>query len=289
MTEENTNQDTNNDDFSDIDEQLKELGIDLDDDGTPTSLASGAEDEETIKKRKHAYAVLKRKAKEEKAAREKMEAELNTLKEKNNTGTPQPPTSGGGSTATQIMQRLKIMAMQELGITEVTTAEEMELINAHTMVLYQRLLQHQQATVEATGKADAFVTQELQNYNLEDEDRTEVTKRVKGLSPLDQTNPQMVREVVAKFMGEKVLSGHVPTGSPANAGSDDSGTDTSSARAAGSAVSRTGRGVKLGGAKKSSDEVKPPTPDEQAQMKMLGITDVKMYREAKLRSAQYKD
>ena len=108
MTEENNNQ-GQNDDFTDIDETLKELGIELDDDGTPTSLASGAEDEETIKKRKHAYAVLKRKAKEEKAAREKAEAELNALKEnKQDTGTTSPPTSGGRSQAAELMQRLNI-------------------------------------------------------------------------------------------------------------------------------------------------------------------------------------
>ena len=202
------------DDFSEIDATLKELGIELDDTGNPSS-ASGAGDEETQKKTRHAFATLKRKYKEEREAREKGDADMEALKNENtNTDTSTKPPTSGGSKASQLMASLKMKAMQELGLSEVTTTDELELVNTHASALYQDLLRQQKDMESAKGKADGFVSNALEQYNLTTEDSGEVIKRIKSMSPLDQVDGGKVRSVVAGYLGEKLLSGD--TVSPAS-------------------------------------------------------------------------
>jgi hypothetical protein len=293
MTIEKNNDEANDqdiaDDFSDIDAELRELGIELDDSGNLPS-ASGA-DEDHRKKERHAFAVLKRQAKDARKAAAAREAELEALKKNATTTsvTPQSPASGGGSQATILMRQLKATAMQELGLIQISTPEEAELVNAHANVVYQRAIQQRDAVTRAESQSDAFVSQELAQYGLEDEDRVEVLKRIKSLSPLDRMDSSRVKSTVAGYLGEKLLSGSTVLPGSHSDGNVARASDPSNARAAGSQViTRGASGVRLGKGR-TDNTVKPPTPAEAAEMRRVGISDVKLYREAKQRSAVYRD
>jgi len=292
MTTENNNDIDNDqniaDDFTDIDAELRELGIELDDSGNLPS-TSGVDDEHR-KKERHAFAVLKRQAKDARRVAATKEAELEALKKNATTSvTPQSPASGGGSQATILMRQLKATAMQELGLVQISTPEEAELVNAHANVVYQRAIQQRDAVTRAESQSDAFVSQELAQYGLEDDDRVEVLKRIKGLSPLDRMDSSRVKNTVAGYLGEKLLSGSMVLPGSQPEGTVARASDPSNARAAGSQViTRGASGVRLGKGR-TDNTVKPATPAEAAEMRRVGMSDVKLYREAKQRSAVYKD
>ena len=283
----NADDQNHSDDTEDIDAILRDAGIELDDDGHPVSGTGDISEQE--KRQRHAFAVLKRQAKAERDARIKAEQkadEVLKVTQTNNSGATQLPTSGSGSQATILMRKMKEIAAAELGIDNPSTPDEIALVNAHTTVVYQRLIAKQEATTKAESQSGQFVEQELAKYDLSDEDVAEVRKRVNSMSPLDRMNGNRIKSEVAGYLGEKFLNGDMSS-SASTEGGTAGAPDAASRRAAVSSTLARG-GVRLG-VKTKNDSVKPATSAELAEMKRVGISDVKLYREAKARSSAYID
>ena len=283
----NADDQNHSDDTEDIDAILRDAGIELDDDGHPVSGTGDISEQE--KRQRHAFAVLKRQAKAERDARIKAEQkadEVLKVTQTNNSGATQLPTSGSGSQATILMRKMKEIAAAELGIDNPSTPDEIALVNAHTTVVYQRLIAKQEATTKAESQSGQFVEQELAKYDLSDEDVAEVRKRVNSMSPLDRMNGNRIKSEVAGYLGEKFLNGDMSSSASTEDGTAGA-PDAASRRAAVSSTLARG-GVRLG-VKTKNDSVKPATSAELAEMKRVGISDVKLYREAKARSSAYID
>jgi len=283
----NADDQNHSDDTEDIDAILRDAGIELDDDGHPVSGTGDISEQE--KRQRHAFAVLKRQAKAERDARIKAEQkadEVLKVTQTNNSGATQLPTSGSGSQATILMRKMKEIAAAELGIDNPSTPDEIALVNAHTTVVYQRLIAKQEATTKAESQSGQFVEQELAKYDLSDEDVAEVRKRINSMSPLDRMNGNRIKSEVAGYLGEKFLNGDMSSSASTEDGTAGA-PDAASRRAAVSSTLARG-GVRLG-VKAKNDSVKPATSAELAEMKRVGISDVKLYREAKARSSAYID
>lgn len=133
---------------------------------------------------------------------------------------------------------------------------------------------------------------------LTDTDRMEVTKRLSKLSLDQQVDDGVIHAVVCQYVGEKHMSGAGSTASgngsgeeaSAGAGADEEEAHDREAAAAAAASARSGTRrvvtVKPGaGAPPAPVRL---TPEQTAEMRRLGLTDVKAYLAAKQRVADYR-
>jgi len=246
--------------------------------------------DEKEKKVRHAFAQKKRSAKEAFALAEKYKAEVEALKaEKSNVITPPPAASASQDQAIQVLQRLTVQAMDNLGATQITE-QNSELIRMERDRLYTKHMNQVEQRVQAEATAGEIIDLELSKIEqLEDVDVPEVKKRINGLDVLQRVDKRSIRQVVSQYLGEKVMSGQSTSGGNGNHTSTSSRESIAATASATSAVrnGRAGVGVRPGKGQ-GSEEKTPATPDEIVKMRSMGLHDVEAFRRAQKRATLYK-
>jgi len=247
-------------------------------------------------KASHAFAEQKRKAKAIAALARKQQQEIEELKKNQKSveaPTPPPaPTAGGQVSAASVLAALTNQAMQNLGLFNITTPEERDLVAIERSRLYNLAMNRRDEESRVSGSAPRIIEEKLSKFDrLDDVGRLEVAKRLGSYNVLQRTDDEVIRKEVIKYLGELALSGQtVEASHGAGDGSAPAPNpqERSSAQAAASAI-KGGRGtVRPGDGKTPRPPVKPPSPEELEEMRKLKTTDVVALRAAKQRSSLYK-
>lgn len=190
---------------------------------------------------------------------------------------PAPPP--GADAARLVIRRIKDLALQNLGLSDESQAPELVQMEMQRIYGAQAYLVDQRR--QAASKAAEVVDSTLKSLTrLTDADRVEIKRRLGGLDVLQQTNADVIRGVASQYLGEKLLSGG-DVQNPDPEGDQEPPEDRGSAAAGTSGVRTQGRQVvRPGEGQKTSNRINPPTRDEMEQMRKLGFTDLRAYREA---------
>jgi hypothetical protein len=259
---------------------------------------AGSADEHE-KKIRHAFAEKKRAAKEALTLAEKYKKEAEELRKGSShqpttPATTTAPAAGGDAQARQILTRLTMQAMQSLGFTEITEANQ-ELVRMERDRLYIKLGNDAESRREAEVNASGVIESVLEDItSLDSAGATEVKKRLNSLDALQRVNPSVIRKVVSEYLGEQIMSGNFTPPSTNGQGGDDEDDLTgvalrgkTTATAAGASAVKNGRTGVRPGKQQDAEQPKPATPAEVAEMKKYGMSDLKAYRLAKVEKAKY--
>jgi hypothetical protein len=154
--------------------------------------------------------------------------------------------------------------------------------------LYIEQVSRIQQTAAVKERAPELIDKALSTYSMLGPEGVEAVKRrLAKYDVLAQIDPEVIRQTVTSYFGELTLARADESGSDgasAGAGTEQVRRDAAGVAAASSV--RNGRqGVKP--ASRAQESVKPPTADEANTMRKLGITDVKLFREAQARKHLY--
>lgn len=258
----------------DADALAEELGLNSSDDAS-----DGGGDDEHAKKVRHAFALQKKMRKQAEEENAKLKAELEQARKP---VTPPPASNTGGQrSAKTVINALKAQAMSNLGVDEVTE-DTAELVNLECQRLYSLHVSMLERRREAEAAVPHVIEKTLKAVEvIDDSDREIIKKRVMekyGNDPVRAADESVVMGEVKMYLGELKLNGdsHRVT----------QGDDAAHASAGAAKRGRTGVTVTTPSTG-SPEDTKPATEAEIAGMKKLGMSDLKMYREAVKRKSKY--
>lgn len=278
------------------DEQLAKLieeGVALDENTVPDDLAGAKpEDQEKIN---NAFAELKRKNKALALALKSKPAKESASEGNNqpvNQNGVQPPPNAGAGNVSAIMGQLTMQAMNNLGLNVATaqSPEAKELIRMEVQRLYSDSVAQVQRANAVKEQAPRIINEALSNYPMLGEEGVDAVKRrLAKYDILTQIDPEVIRQTVTSYFGELMLAGASTSGDDgASAGANQQQPvrrDAASVSAA-SSVKNGRPGVKPA-SNGGQASLKPATPEEAKMMSDLGMTDVKLFREAQARKHIY--
>lgn len=258
------------------------------DDSVPADVKSAKpEDQDKIS---NAFAEQKRKMKALALELQKIKAKELEEKTKAEQAQANAAPRAGGNQVTTLMGQLTMQAMQNLGldVSAAQTAEGRELIRMERDRLYQDQVRNIQQANAVRERAPKMIEDALSGFSMLGAEGVEAVKRrLQKYDVLAQVDPEVIRQTVTSYLGELTLAG-VDVGG--NDGTNNSAESTQPRRdkasiAAASTVKNGRMGVKP--ASRGEETVKPASAEEMQVMRKLGITDVKMFREAQLRKHAY--
>jgi len=293
-------------------QQIATLQGGLAGDETPDAIKSLDEGDANAQgKASHAYAEMKRKAREAADLARRAVEYAKKVKEESTqsptAGAPKNVNAGGGTN--QMIVALKAQAVKNLGMQ--SEADSPELVALEV----QRLYNGYQAQLEQIERMKVLGPQVVAKVVdgidlLTDEDKTAVKERCARLDPTQQCNEQAIRFMVSNYLGEKVLAGsggqsgagdgsggEGTEGAAGNASAEDTGAQAGDGAGqqaqAGGSRAATVAGVKNGspsvrpGKQNASTGPKPLTTAEREEMRKLGLNDPVAYRAAKEHKSRY--
>jgi hypothetical protein len=151
-------------------------------------------DEDKQKAANHAFAETKRKAKE---LIEKQNARIKELEEKGATPPvpPAPPVVTGDDTSTPFVTALTQQAMLNVGLAGKTqlTLGQQHMVQMEMNRLYSDMRSAQTRELELRNSAPRIIAEKLASFErLNDEDRTEIIKRLSKKSLTEQVNDETI-------------------------------------------------------------------------------------------------
>lgn len=260
---------------------------------------AGKKDDEG--KAAHAFAEARRKNKEAAALIRKLREEADKAKNEKApaTGTELPPQQSGGSNVgpvnmAAILKQLTLQAMQGLGLYEIKTPEEQEMVRMETQRLYSDHIATAQRINSARDSAPMVIANKLERYadKLGEAGMAEVKRRLGAFPILQQVEDSVIRSVAAAYLGELQMAGESSGSGDQDAATGDAAPYNPAAEssrrvaAAGVKGGRTDLSVKAGEGSRRTAE-KPATPEEMAMMQKLHMSDLKAFRAAQASKSKY--
>jgi len=263
------------------------------------------DDDDKQSKIGHAFAQKKRANKEAAALIKKQQDELSEYKKKDAEAQKSLETVPKVDTAAvdrasqikNILNGLTVRAMQGLGIFQITTPEQQEMVRMERDRLYLQQANAFEAQEKAKQTAPQIIEDALSEYSQLNEDDVKVLRgRLNKQEILQRTDLGVIRREVALYLGEQSLSvvnkdeleeEEIEENNQLSAAQKAEGATSSVAAASAVKTGQVHKGVKPG-KKNAKPGPAPAKPDELATMRKLGMTDLNAFREAQALKGKYK-
>ena len=261
------------------------------------------DDDDKQSKIGHAFAEKKRVNKEAASLIKKQQDEIEKYKNASKeaptsavTGQPNETGVNSGPQMKNILDGLTLQAMQRLGIFQITTPSQQEMVRMERDRLYAKQANNYEVQEAAKQNAPRIIDTELSVFSqLNEEDVKAIKVKLNTYDVLQRVDSSVIRKEVALYLGEQRLS--TPSEEEEEENLEPNNTElsaeqkaagvTSSLSAASSVKSgQVHKGVKPGKQAKSGPA--PAKPEELAMMQKLGMNDLAAFRDAQALKAKYK-